>query len=81
MKAFTFLFLAAALCFGLAVSEALAQQPTEEQRIADQAAARIRVMAAFMSVPQARDDHHIGIRPRCCEAGGATEVGDRHAGR
>ena len=42
MKAAITLILAAAMCFGLAVSEALAQQPTEEQRIADQAAARER---------------------------------------
>ena len=39
MKAAITLILAAAMCFGLAVSEALAQQPTEEQQRAIQQAA------------------------------------------
>ena len=42
MRTFTVLILAAVLCFGLAVSEALAQQPTEEQRAMQQAAAQER---------------------------------------
>ena len=42
MKAAITLILAAAMCFGLAVSEALAQQPTEEQRAVQQAAAEER---------------------------------------
>ena len=42
MKLAATLFLAAALCFGLAVREALAQQPTEEQRAMQQAVAEER---------------------------------------
>ena len=42
MKIAITLILAAALCFGLAVSEALAQQPTDEQRAIAQAVAEER---------------------------------------
>ena len=42
MKIALTLILAAALCFGLAVSEALAQQPTDEQRAIAQAVAQER---------------------------------------